>query len=678
MYRFLRPLLLVSPWLLLAGNVFAQGVVLSPNGYSGLGLVPSASVLPAGTAAFSFDQTVAGAPAPVGYNYQLGLGLSEHVEVLGRLTTQDLKCNMFRAGACPPQTIRDFSASVKLGAEPAWLKPYGVSVAAGVTDLGGAANFFRSYYAVAGKAWGPLDLTLGYARSDGPYSPLDGALASVKWAPTSNTRLALERAGESTFAHALVQTPLPFGGVTAWAQISQRLAGPAVTNDRWLGFGVSFPLQQVDRRQGASAKTSRQGEVPVLAPASLPDAFKAHGFHQYRWGHRQNGTQVIMLENQAYDWDMLDAAGVAIGLVAGAFGHQQQDQLFELILTQRGLQQLRVKGEARCVRQWLEKESFCERLSVESMAQAGAMTSADSNEVQWQQSSGADFRPGILISPRMVNAIGTELGAFDMDLGANVALEWPLWPGATYETNAVKPLGINTRNYEFGHRFYLQRLYPTVNRRVLHQNLQYAPLNTQVRLSLGEYNTYWTGWQLHSRTVSGNGRHSGELLKGSFSQVSGERSFERDYHLLRYGYAFDDARTATAEVEAGQYWNGDKGYRFTQRFWHGDTAVGLFFRRTRMPAAVEAVSFAGIEVTLPITPRRNVGWKHLAIRGTSAWRHGFESKVLADDNIITGGHGIVPDLGESMLQVSNRGRNTTQYYQAHLWRLRSAYWDLRR
>ena len=55
-----------------SGQSFAQA--LSPNGYSGLGLVPSANTLKGGTAVLAFDPTVPGAPITTGYNTQIGDG----------------------------------------------------------------------------------------------------------------------------------------------------------------------------------------------------------------------------------------------------------------------------------------------------------------------------------------------------------------------------------------------------------------------------------------------------------------------------------------------------------------------------------------------------------------------------------------------------------------------------
>ena len=136
--------------LLFSGSINGQS--LSPNGYSGLGLVPSANTLKGGTAVLAFDPTVPGAPITTGYNTQIGFGLMDNLELVGRLATNNQKCNGFQPGACPPNSYRDFSSSMKWSLPIDWLKQNNAAVAVGATDFGGAATFFRSYYLVGTKS----------------------------------------------------------------------------------------------------------------------------------------------------------------------------------------------------------------------------------------------------------------------------------------------------------------------------------------------------------------------------------------------------------------------------------------------------------------------------------------------------------------------------------------------
>ena len=90
--------------LCLGSSLRAQAAdVISANGYCGLGLVPSAEVLTTGAAVLNFDRASPGIVDTAGYNNQVGFGFYDHLELVGRLATNDLRCNMFRAGNCPPQ-----------------------------------------------------------------------------------------------------------------------------------------------------------------------------------------------------------------------------------------------------------------------------------------------------------------------------------------------------------------------------------------------------------------------------------------------------------------------------------------------------------------------------------------------------------------------------------------------
>ena len=137
--------IIFSLCLCLATSLIAQASdVISANGYSGLGLVPSAEVLTTGAAVLNFDTALPGIVDTAGYNYQVGFGIYNHVELIGRLATNDLRCNGFRPGNCPPNSLRDFASSIKWSLPFEWLKNNNAHLAVGMTDAGGAANMFKS------------------------------------------------------------------------------------------------------------------------------------------------------------------------------------------------------------------------------------------------------------------------------------------------------------------------------------------------------------------------------------------------------------------------------------------------------------------------------------------------------------------------------------------------------
>lgn len=682
-------------------SVYAQ-VPLSPNGYSGLGIVPSAKTLEAGSAVLAFDPTMPGARIIHGYNTQVGFGLMDGLELVGRLATNDLKCNMFKAGACPPNSLRDFSSSMKWSVPHEWLKKNEAAFAVGVTDFGGAATHFRSYYAVGSKSWGDIEVNLGKAKGKVEGAVLDGNFGSISWRAHEYVKLSAQRTGETTTAHAVVSAPVLGDGTTAWLTFNRRLSEPAVMDKSWVGWGVSVPLDRVEKKHLAASnitqgKISQSKSMTSIEPSQLVQELEQFGFYNAKV-KENNGKLVVEVENTAYHRNILDASGVALGVIASAYTKPQDNQNFELIVTSRGVRQIKLEGEAKCVGIWLSGGDVCHSLKVSSLLQRGQgkqvsesywlrlsapgsgvslgeIASFDAS-TDWKNGSSWAFRPEIILSPTLVNAVGTEFGSFDLDVGANINTVLPLWAGATLENNRVKPLGVGTRNFEAKMPFFGSRIKPATNRTLFHQLFNVPSINTQARLSIGTAYSVWEGRQIETSTQSDNGRHKFGFTQGAFENTSVPYKMEKDYKLVNYRFVNNDLQTAVTELTHGKFWGGDKGFSINQRFWHGDTNLNIYFRRTRMSETSPLVSFAGIQVSIPFTPRQSTGHEHLALRGASQWVYSIETKVLEKNNAVTGGYGEVPKVGDSLQMTFNRDRNSTRYYESNLWRLQNAYSNL--
>jgi hypothetical protein len=676
--------------------VVAQAQVpLSPNGYSGLGIVPTARTLEGGKAFLSFDPTMPGAPHFHGYNTQVGLGLTDGLELVGRLATNDLKCNMFKSGACPVGTFRDFSSSMKWSLPIDWLKKNDAAFALGVTDFGGAATFFRSYYAVGTKNLGNFAISLGKAKGKADAAVLDGNFGALTWRASDYITLSAQRVGEHSTAHAMLSAPILSDGTSAWLTLNRRASDTPVMDKNWIGWGVSVPLDRVEKKEVAAlinlgdASVHKANRIPIkplkaIEPTELSQEFKLKGFFNPKIAKKLDGTLYVQVENTAYQHNILDASGVALGVIASAYTKINDQQNFELVVTTRGIKQILLKGEAKCVGMWLSGGQVCPSLSVSSMSQRAygsglfqesffeTLGALDSSFLGSSGSAWA-FRPEIIISPTLVNAIGTEYGSFDIDLGANINTVIPLWSGATIESNRVKPLGVGTQNFEARMPFYGSRLKAVTNRSLIHQLVNVPSMNTQARLSWGKAYTDWEGRQIETSTQSDNGRHKLGFTQGAFENTSVPYNMEKHYKLTSYRYAHNDQQTSVTELTQGKFWGGDRGFSINQRFWHGDVNLNVYFRRTRMTELSPLVSFAGIQVSLPFTPRENKGGENLALRGVSQWVYSIETKVLEKDNRVTGGFGEVPKIGDSLVMTFNRDRNSTRYYEANLSRLQNAY-----
>ncbi len=650
---------------------------LSSNGYSGFGVVPNSNTIVEGWSVIGFDRTLPGAANTKGYNTQIGLGLYDGFELVGRLATNDQRCNMFQAGACPANTIRDFSASLKWSVPLEWLKQNNAKLALGVTDVGGAASYFKSYYAVASKEMGPFELSMGQGKAMANYALLNGTFGGLTYRPAEWLNLNLQKVGSHSWAVASVKSEIPYTQASGYITLNQRLTDAPVTEKQWVGVGVSMPLdgtasRKKDRQQNTSSQAQSNKSIANLRPEDLFDLLQKNGFYKPLISENQKQLK-LEIENTAYAWNTVDAVGVALGALAATHGNVT-GQTFELQVTSRGISQAVVIGDAPCLKRWLETGEVCASFSIRSGLQRDG-NNAIFGEINISQLLGLanwTFRPELVISPTLVSSIGTEFGSFDMDGGVNINLVLPLWRGATVETNQVKPIGIGTRGFEQGGVFYASRLKPVTSRTLLHQLVSLPSINTQARLSLGTAYITWDGHQLETSTQSDNGRHRLGLAVGSFKNDTLPANNHKNYELATYRYAHDDRMSTVTEMTTGKYWGGDKGWSIGQRFWHGDTALNIYLRRTRMTESAPLVSFAGLQFSIPITPRVNKGLEHLALRGTNQWTYTLESRVFERENLLTGGYGEVPRIGDTLIQTFNRDRNNTRYLESSLLRAKSA------
>lgn len=648
---------------------------LSPNGYSGLGLVPGATTLRDGTAALTYEKIIPGARNIDGYNYQLGFGLYENLELVGRMATNDLKCNMFKPKTCPTNNIRDFSASMKWALPINWLKYNQASLALGFNDVGGAASYFKSYYVVGSKSFDNVEVTLGKAQAVGDNAMLRGTFGAIAWLPFSWSKLSLERVDGNGWAHAGITVPLSDTGANAWITLNRRLNDAQITQNpitqkQWVGFGVSFPLDRVEKaKQPESARTIRL--VRNIKETDFLIQLKKNGFANPKLGKTSKGKAVIELESTSYQWNILDAAGVALGVIAGAYGSKEQE--FDLVLTTRGIKQMLIRGDAACVKKWLESDEPCYQMQIKSLNSNNYVYT----DVTWEENEYWYFRPELILSPTLVSTWATEYGAFDIDLGVHANVVVPLWQGAYWDYNHTYPVDVTTKNFEKGKPFYASRMQDVTSRRMLHQILSFPSYNTQARVSLGMAYNAWDGRQLETSTQTNDGRHRFSWLSGNFSNDTLRFNKEKSYDLLSYRYAYDDSQKTSTELTMGNFWGGDRGYLLGEKFWHGDTAITIYLKRSRAhdigTFTPPLISFAGIQLSIPFTTRKSSGMDHFSFRGTNQWTYTIDTRVFDKSNPITFGYGEIPKTGDTLTQIFNRDRNSTQYYEDKLGRIKDAF-----
>ena len=497
----LRTALLAAAMSLPVTAALAVDTALTPGGFTGLSVTPSAHLVPWGRLDIAYDKQLPGVISNTdGHNFVNGFGLLPNLEVVGRLAANDLHSSCFTQNC----GVRDLSLSLKAGIGLDAANRY--RLAAGITDFGGAATYFRSYYGVLTYNEGPVEVSGGLAKrsglgTNGSKSLLNGPFGAVAWQPLPLIRAQVEYTDRNAWGGLRLFAPgqwLP-DGWAASVGINQRLTNTNLTAKSWWSVALSIPLYKVPDlpRIGPQAPlaalapgqfplpsyearvlpaetlaASSSSEAPVVMaaavstfvpPAAVLDdrllvalaaALKAKRLGDISVGRMPDNSVAVLVNNASYKWNSLDALGVALGAVSRTLGTFKTG--YRLILTERQIPLVAVTGQTDCLRGWVNNEAqncAAGELSTPGKGALEPLHVGVSWVVRDLQPSWKTARLGF--SPVLRTNLGTEVGVLDSSLGANASLTLPLWSGASVEYSRNIPLA-NSGNYElqgvFGNR----------------------------------------------------------------------------------------------------------------------------------------------------------------------------------------------------------------------------------
>jgi len=666
---------------------FARGALsneyfLTGSGFSGVGLQPSTRVVPSGSFGFGYSPLVAGAAPNTGYSLTLAGGLGLGIEATTRLATQDLRCDLWVQ--CPT-FIRDMSQSLKWAVPEDYLSPFGIRAALGVTDFGGAATYFRSHYLVTEKQWKLLQLRLGYSWKGAQATPLEGGFGALMYEPGNGFRAELQHSASLSSLHigySQLIARLGLRGAIAW---NQRIGDSLLVPSNWWSFNLALPLDRTVPHDSEEPVVFRI--VRAIEPTVLRAQLDDHGFQRASVYRSREGVWVIDAPNDHYRWNDSDAMAVLLRFAAAAWGDKPQP--FKVRIMRHGIVLIQADGDAQCVRRWLSSGDLCPQLSFSRGFDESGSPGPGFGVDALRSVVMLPTRLELVVSPIVSTAIGTEVGSFDGHAGLSWNATLSLWTGAHADWNYNKASGWVSKNMRPDGILAQYGLKDQLSRRMLHQLIPMPWFSIVSRVSIGRGYGEWDGRHLESMWLSSNGMHRLGLIVGSFSgpprldplfglPIVGEENPRRSYRLLNYRIATPRAHNVSTELYAGTFWAGDEGYSVYQRFRFGDASLAAFFRRTKMPEAPREVSFAGIQLALPLTPRYSAGWKHFAMRGNESWSYAIESKVLENDNLLTSGYGEIPRFGEHLSRWMNQDRLSTDYFESQLPKMRQASSELTR
>ena len=713
----------------------AQVTTLTQAGYTGLGITPNARLLDWGRMEATYDRQLPGLVRdPTGHNLVLGFGLLPNLEVVGRLATNNLDRNCFFEDC----GTRDLSASGKVGIGLDTANRF--HIAAGVTDLGGAATNFRTYYGVLTYNEGPYEASAGLAHRSNArataMAPLDGPFAAAAWQALPWVRGQVEYADGNAWAGVRLFAPKEWmpQGWQAYIGSNHRLDDNKLTRRSWVTAGLSIPLYKVPALPGSGPKaplpalSGAQRPLPVYEARTLPPgaasqpptpdaptparpaavpppaatdadldalaaALEAKGLEDISVGRMPDGSVAVRANNGAYTWNSVDALGVALGAVARTLGDSKA--AYRLILTQRQTPLVAVTGQADCLRDWIANEQAACAAGQLSTPGTGALEPLHDGAA-WvvRERQPAWQRLRVSVSPVLRTSIGTEVGALDYSAGVNIGLQLPLWAGASAEWRRNVPLA-HSSDYDTGGVFGTWRVRSETERLALTQTLR-LPLErwlapgddvkarrwglaaVTAQGSVGRFGGSFDGVHGALRWEPGEGRHrvsaeAGYLRNDRFDSAQpsvGPRN-ARPF-LASYRYNVTPTRTYL-EATAGQFLYNDRGFQVGLRQWFSDVAVNLFYRRTSFDGAPTR-QFAGLELSVPIGPRRDATWgRHLQVGGTPRFAHAKETLVRDPDsnNAVRPGFGLLPPA-PALEATFNSDRAGLVYFEDNIRRIRDA------
>lgn len=758
---------------LVPGVANAVDTAMAPQGYTGLGITPSARWLDWGQVELAYDNQIPGGPTSGklsgtnGHNYIAGFGLLPNLEFSGRIAANTNNTNCYTEGC----GARDMSANFKTGIGLGTSNRF--RIAAGATDFGGSVTFFRSYFAVGTYSTETVDFSLGVAKRSGgvlgSQAPLNGLFGSAAFQPLPWMQGYVEFSDKNAWVGARVFAPsqwLP-DGWRAHVGVNARLNENVLTQKTWLNLGVSIPLYKVPSMPEAGPKaevvsdksasgtyvepsyqatalprsdagTDRSGgnsqmltdlltivpptadvrrSVPAPTEVGVPfaagvtpialnvsdgqlrllgESLREKGLEDISVGRAPDGSIAIEANNATYNWNVIDALGVSLGVIAKQLGGL--DVGYSFVLMQRQTAIVGVSGRTNCLKEWLD--GAVSKCSAGHLYTPGGMALAQLHDgafwiVKRIAPSWRTLR--VSLQPVLASNLATEYGVFDYSLGLGINFQQPLWRGATAEMRYIAPLA-NSTDFKATGVYGSRRLREGVDRVLLTQTLR-VPLElltselTDAEASrwgltaltaygaIGKINNDYNGAYGELRWEPGEGRHRFGIEGGRFTL---ESSVARTVYgpvsvtqpriaepvLASYRFSYTPTRT-NFEVLGGRFMNNDNGVQLAMRQWFADTSVALYFKRTKFDYQRESATFVGLELSVPLGPRKDMNPGSLIqITGTPRWSYAAET-VASGTNFVTVGHAVRPGLS-TLNTTFNSDRSGLVYFEDNVRRIRDA------
>jgi len=663
------------------------------QGYSGIINTPNAEVMHEGSADLLYsnevDSTNIKKSEYLSKNYLVNIGLFSFAEVNGRLAEQCKKSNHLSCN------FRDLSGSAKL--QIPYYNKWLPKVALGVQDIGSAAAHYESKYIVASKQLYFLNASLGYATDS---TRMDGIFGGVE-VRTFDWLYLLGEYDTNEYAAALrFVTPSKLSRFVNLSFTAKKTINSDKNEEYYFMGGIQFHLGADDATSDTLKENNRKEltnrsdidfqsrekslkkefskPLPTLklpkqsSPEKLKKILVNAGFENVMVGSKDKEL-FVSYENNMYNTNELDAIGVILGYMAPL---ANQYDTFTLQM-QKSAQPLRaLHGNLKLCQTFyttpspLNAQTFVKSLHFTAPVQPENFSLISGN------TNSSLFKTRIELSPGVKSFVGTEYGNFDYLISLKTHFYWNLYKGLTFGVLTDVPFLASDDLKKPDGRYSQYNRGAQVENIMLHYTNSYLGIiNT---LSAGQFITNYIGWM--DQAVYNYHNHTFKL-KYAYFRNKEDKTIEKEVYLAKYSYLFDSL-DMFAEIQAGQYFNRDRGFDFQLKRFFGDTAIMLRYQntvpeiKTRYSDSANRDQYAGIAIELPLTPRKVGSYRYGQIRGTSNYYYYLRTTIRREDgsNTLNPAGGLEPVVPfEAQSYVLNRNRLNVSYMRHHMSRLIDAY-----
>jgi hypothetical protein len=666
--------------------VSAHAQQISAPGYVGAINTPIALSMAQGSLAVAVTNSIpesARIYSNVGYfgGINVGMGLLPGLEAVGRLTYDgDLECEMYDP-ACKG-TLRDLSVGAKwqLPIEQFWprnafIKPH---LAVGVTDVGGAATFYRQKYAVATVEAGPFLASAGRSVSEA-YGLMNGSFGSLIVKLTDEVSLLAENdtkelRGGLSWSHKISPS------MDLNVAMSKKFTDKTVQQSAQATLGLTYHFGRGERAAAAERfsipqpitaqasvldiYTAAQDATPrvEMSPAQVvpqqeptetvldtaqrvADVFKAMGFSDIDVAKTPLGW-MVQAEPRLWRQDRMDALGA--GLAAFVRSGLGDESTLVLALTYMGQRVGGMQTTGGCARRYVEGEDRCDGQAALQFF-FDLETIAQEEGAQWLvlDANNKRFMPQIEISPAASYTAGTEFGLLDYSLGVTGGWEVPLAKGLQWQGFNAHLLS-ETDDFKNPNSYFRRVGLGEATRPATNLLVYQSPIVPRLwaQLAVGNLSYKTSGAQINTYWASRDGSYRATWIYGRWDNPY--VPYQRQPNILSLGVRpFSPNWQIT--YSTGQFQGNDTGHRLASSHSFSDYAIQLYVRKTGPSNLLpNNNAFMGFAITFPLGPNKAAELGPVTVRARDRWELGLETKIQQVDNYIEPGYGGFPGIRHSL------------------------------